>query len=179
MLNFKRWFQLLMVCLLTATWIVPTLAADSDHVDALLVNPNLKLHDVLEKTIARNPMQASIQSREKMVTAKSLIAHAILPSTPAMIVAHQNDALASGRNEREWLAEVELPVWLPNQRSNRLKVADAFQSNVAASRESIRLQVAGMLREALWDIAFNDNNLALATGKLELARNLQVDVEKR
>ena len=179
MLNFKRWLQLVMVCLSTATWVVPTLAADSDHVDALLVNPNLQLHDVLEKTIARNPMQASLQSREGMVTAKALIAHAILPSTPAMIVAHQNDALASGRNEREWLAEVELPVWLPNQRSNRLKVADAFQTNVAAGRESIRLQVAGMLREALWDIAFNDNNLALTSSKLELARSLQLDVEKR
>jgi outer membrane protein TolC len=179
MLNFKRWLQLVMVCLSTATWVVPTQAADSDHVDALLVNPNLPLHEVLEKTIARNPLQASMQSREGMVTAKSLIAHAILPSTPAMIVAHQNDALASGRNEREWLAEVELPIWLPNQRSNRLKVADAFQTNMAASRESIRLQVAGMLREALWDIAFNDNNFALATSKLELARNLQVDVDKR
>ncbi len=179
MLNFKRWLQLVMVCLSTVTWVVPTLAADSDHVDTLLVNPTLQLHDVLEKTIARNPMQASMQSREKMVTAKALIANAILPSTPAMIVAHQNDQLTTGRNEREWLAEVELPIWLPNQRSNRLKVADAFQSNVAASRESIRLQVAGMLREALWDIAFNNNNLALATSKLELARNLQVDVEKR
>ncbi len=179
MLNFKRWLQLIMVCLSTATWVVPTLAADSDHVDALLVNPTLQLHDVLEKTIARNPMQASMQSREKMVTAKALIANAILPSTPAMIVAHQNDQLTTGRNEREWLAEVELPIWLPNQRSNRLKVADAFQTNVAAGRESIRLQVAGMLREALWDIAFNDNNLALTSSKLELARSLQLDVEKR
>jgi len=107
MLNFKRWLQVLIVCLSIATWIVPALAADSDHVDALVVNPNLQLHDVLEKTIARNPMQASIQSREQMVTAKALIAHAILPSTPAMIVAHQNDGLTSGRNEREWLAEVD------------------------------------------------------------------------
>ena len=179
MLKFKRWLLLFMMALSTATWVFPALAADVEHVDVLLVNPNLQLHDVLEKTIARNPMQASMQSREIMVKAKSLIAHATLPSTPAMIVAHQNDALTSGRNEREWLAEVELPVWLPSQRSNRIKVADAFQSNLAASRESISLQVAGMLREALWDIAFNDNNLALATSKLGLARRLQMDVEKR
>jgi len=50
---------------------------------------------------------------------------------------------------------------------------------MTASRESLKLQVAGLLREALWDIAFNENNLALAANKLEVAKNLQRDVEKR
>jgi outer membrane protein TolC len=36
-----------------------------------------------------------------------------------------------------------------------------------------------MLREALWDIAFNENNNALTTSKLALANKLQLDVEKR
>lgn len=152
---------------------------EGDHIDELKVNPNLQFHDVLEKTIVRNPMQATLQSREYMVKAKSLIANAMLPSTPAVNVLHQNDTLGSGRGEREWQAELELPVWLPNQRNNRLKVADATQSNVAASRESLRLQVAGLLREAVWDIAFNENNNALATNKLGLASKLQHDVEKR
>ncbi len=152
---------------------------EADHIDELKVNPNLQFHEVLEKTIARNPMQAALHSRDYMVSAKRLIANATLPSTPAINVLHQNDALGSGRGEREWQAELELPMWLPNQRNNRLKVADATQSNVAASRESLNLQVAGMLREAVWDISFNENNNALTTSKLALANKLQLDVEKR
>ena len=175
----ERWIVIALLSLATPLVLAEPTQYEADHVDALRVNPDLQFHEVLEKTIARNPMQATLTSREFMVSAKSLIANAILPSTPSINVQHQNDTLGSRRGEREWQAEVELPVWLPNQRNNRLKVADATQSNVAASRESLRLQVAGLLRDAVWDIAFNDNNNALATNKLTLANTLQHDVEKR
>jgi outer membrane protein TolC len=151
----------------------------NDHIDELKVNANLQMHDVLEKTIARNPMQATLQSREYTVKAKNIVANAMLPSTPAVNVVHQNDVLGSGRGEREWQAELELPVWLPNQRNNRLKVADATQSNVTAGRESLKLNVAGLLRDALWDVALNENSHALAVNKFELANKLQQDIEKR
>ncbi|MDO9393846.1 MAG: hypothetical protein Q7T42_07740, partial [Methylotenera sp.] len=36
---------------------------DNNHLDELKVNSNLQLRDVLEKTIARNPMQSTLQSR--------------------------------------------------------------------------------------------------------------------
>ncbi len=171
---------------LVALLLLPLLASgevvmqlSSDHLDELKVNPALQLHDVLEKTVARNPMQASLQTRDFLVNAKNIVANAILPSSPALSVAHQNDVLGGGRGEREWQAELELPVWLPNQRSNRLKVADATQSNLIAGRESLRLQVAGQLRDALWDVAFNENNHVLTVNKFSLAGKLQHDVERR
>ncbi len=153
--------------------------ANDSHLDELKINSNLQLHDVLEKTIARNPLQATLQSRDSVVNAKNMVAKAFLPSSPAINVMHQNDVLGSGRGEREWQAELDLPVWLPNQRNNRLKVADAMQSNVNAGRESLKLQVAGLLRDAVWDVALNENNHALAINKYELASKLQQDVEKR
>ncbi|MDZ4141685.1 MAG: TolC family protein [Methylotenera sp.] len=152
---------------------------EGSHLDVLKVNPSLQLHEVLEKTVARSPMQATLQSREFGVDAKNIVAKSMLPSTPAVSVGHQNDALGSGRGEREWQADLEVPVWLPNQRNNRLKVADATQSSLTAGRESLKLQVAGQLRDAVWDIALNDSNFALALNKFELASKLQRDVEKR
>jgi outer membrane protein, heavy metal efflux system len=152
---------------------------DNDHIDVLKVNSNLVLHDVLEKTFARNPVQATLQSRESVVSAKNMQANAMLPSTPAVNVLHQNDVLASGRGEREWQAELELPVWLPNQKNNRLKVAEATQSNVTANRESLKLQVAGLVRDTLWDVSINESIYALAVNKYEVASKLQLDVEKR
>lgn len=150
-----------------------------DHFDELKVNPDLQLSEVLEKAYARTPMQATLQSRDVMVSAKNRVANAMLPAAPALGVIHQNDAIGSGRGERDWQAELELPVWQPKQRDNRLKVADAMQSTTAASRQSLKLQVAGQLREALWNIAANDNNLSLAINKLQVAKKLQSDVEKR
>ncbi|PKO47951.1 MAG: hypothetical protein CVU29_00800 [Betaproteobacteria bacterium HGW-Betaproteobacteria-22] len=150
-----------------------------EHWDALAVNPNLSVAEVLEKTYARNPKQALLNSRNSVVTSKQLMANAWLPTAPALGFAHQNDTLGSGRGEREWQAELELPVWLPNQRNNRHKVADDSRFNLNASQTSTRLQVAGQLRDALWDVAFNENNLALAQHMLSLANQLQSDVEKR
>ncbi len=152
---------------------------DVDHLDELKINPGLSLSEVLEKAYARAPMQASLQSRDVMVSARNRVANAMLPSTPALSVTHQNDAIGSGRGERDWQAELELPIWLPKQRDNRLKVAEATQLTTNAGRQSLKLQVAGQVREALWDIAFNDNNLSLAANKMQLANKLQADVEKR
>lgn len=180
MKTFNQSWLAVALLLSTATLVLAEpLQHDSDHLDELKVNPNLQLHDVLEKTFTRNPMQTTLQSRESVVAARNIVANAMLPSTPMVSIAHQNDALGSGRGEREWQAELELPVWLPNQRNNRLKVADASKSNISASRESLRLQVAGLLRDALWDIAFNDNNLVLTTNKLGVASKQQRDVERR
>lgn len=149
------------------------------HEDMLTVNPNLQLSDVLESAYARAPVQASLRSRDVMVSARNRIANAILPSTPAVSVTHQNDAVGSGRGERDWQAELELPVWMAKQRENRLKVAQANQSTLVVSRQSAKLQLAGDLREALWNIAYNENSLALASNKLEFSSKLKNDVEKR
>lgn len=150
-----------------------------DHFDELVVNPGLQLSEVLEKTYARTPMQASLQSRDVMVSARNRVANALLPSAPAVNLVHQNDAIGSGRGERDWQAELELPVWLPKQRDNRMKVAEAIQASTGAMRQSLKLQVAGQLRETVWNIAVNENNLSLALNKLQVAKKLQSDVDKR
>jgi len=150
-----------------------------DHFDELVVNPGLHLSEVLEKAYARAPMQASLQSRDVMVSARNRVANALLPSAPAVNLIHQNDAIGSGRGERDWQAELELPVWLPKQRDNRMKVAEAIQASTGATRQSLKLQVAGQLREAVWNIAVNENSLSLALNKLQVAKKLQSDVDKR
>ena len=149
------------------------------HLDTLSVNQSLSLSEVLEKTFLRNPMQSTLQSRDAWVTSKQTLAHAMLPSAPAMSVMHQNDALGGSRGEREWQAELELPVWMPTQRDKRLKVADMSGSTLTASRESLKLQVAGLLRDTLWTLALNESHLVLARNKLEVAHQLQQDVQKR
>ncbi len=155
-----------------------TLSLDN-HVDDLTINSTLTLQDVLDKTFTRNPNQAVLNARTATVNAKNIQASATLPQAPAVVVGHQNDSFASNRGEREWQADLELPVWLPNQRNKRYKVADATLVNANASRDSLKLTVAGMLREALWEVAYNDNNILLATNQLTIAQRLLQDIQKR
>lgn len=154
-------------------------ASELNHSDELKLNPKLQLREVLQQTLARNPKLFTLQSRNAWVNAKKTMAESLLPTSPAINVMHLNDGLASNRGEREWQAELELPLWMQNQRTMRTKVADASLAYATLIRENLKLQLAGELREILWLIVYNENNHALAINKLALAKNLQRDVERR
>lgn len=48
---------------------------------------------------------------------------------------------------------MELPLWPPGQRGARQFVAGRAVASVSASSAALQLTVAGLVREALWDIA--------------------------
>lgn len=166
-----RW---LWIFLLTASF--PAAGGEND---ALTTQPSLTLREVLEKTFERHPQRHVLQAMDGEVQARYLHARGMLPAAPAISVRHQNDTLGSGRGEREWEAELELPVWLPGQRTARQAVASGTQTDLAATRDALRLQVAGVLRDTVWDIGTNANNVDLANLRLATTKALQRDVERR
>ena len=157
-------------------WLLPLvfpMAAQSEEVDALAINPELSLPQVLQKTFERNPQRHVLQALDGEVQARYIHARGMLPLAPAIVVRHQNDTVGSGRGEREWEAELELPVWLPGQRAARENVAQEAQSDLAASREGLMLQMAGVLRDSVWDVGMNTGNVELAELRLRTAQALQ------
>ena len=156
-----------------------TAAAHAGDNDALTPNPSLTLREVLQRTFDRNPQRHVLQAMDGEVQARYLQARGTLPLAPALSVRHQNDTLGSGRGEREWEAELELPVWLPGQRAARQAVADESQLELAATRDALMLQVAGVLRDAVWDVGMNLNTVELARQRLASTQALQHDVERR
>lgn len=170
---------------LSITWITylllfgqAGLAAEVAHEDVLQINPALSLKAVLAITVKHQPQQAKIQSQQYQVKAKQALADGLLPSSPAITLYHQNDMVGSGRNERDLQATLGLPIWLPNQREARAKLAEAVANNVIASTSSLTLLTAGLLRDALWDIQLRTNELALVTEKKQSAMLLQEKVRK-
>lgn len=163
-------------------WIFPLMMplwGMAGEVDALTPNSTLTLHDVLQQAVERNPQRYVLQAMDGKVQARYIHARGMLPASPAISVRHLNDAVGSGRGEREWEAELELPVWLPGQRTARQAVASESQADLAASRDGLMLQVAGVLRDAVWDIGMNANNVELITQRLRMTESLQHDVERR
>lgn len=149
------------------------------HEDGLTVNSNLTLREVLQKTIARSPEQAMLSAQKYDVLAKQKMAEGVLPLAPSISLYHQNDALGSGRNERDWQAALELPIWLPKQKSTRGKVAALSADQLDANTENLQLQVAGALRDAVWTIALHKNEVALQQEKLNNAEKLETDSQKK
>jgi len=153
-------------------------AAEVEHEDVLQVNTALSLHDVLQVTIKNHPEQSLLQSQQYHVDAKKALAEGLLPSAPAISISHQNDKLGSGRNERDYQAALELPLWLSSQREARAKVAEFSALHVGARQSSLAIEVAGLLREAVWEIAFRKNEVALYEEKYQSAVDLAQKVHQ-
>lgn len=155
------------------------LIAEEAHEDTLIINSNLSLREVLEKTTARSPQQAILAAQQYEVMAKKKMADSTLPLSPSVSLLHQNDTLGSGRNERDWQAQLELPIWLPQQKNARAKVADFSASSLDVNTEQLQLQVAGVLRDAVWTIALNRNDVELHQQKLTISEKLEADIQKK
>lgn len=153
--------------------------ASGEELPGLQASANLTLANVVEKAFLRSPQQQVLQAGKMTVDARSAQATSVLPMAPAVSMRHQTDQLGSGRNLREWEAALEIPVWLPGQRSGRVAVARDAAGSLEARRSSHWLELAGQVREAVWDIEMNQNTLELATQRMKTAQALLLDVEKR
>lgn len=152
--------------------------AESDHEDVLTPNPHLTMRQVLQQVVKLQPEQALIHAQSFMVKAKQAMADSWLPQAPSVSLYHQNDTLGSGRNERDWQAELELPIWLPKQKATRGMIADQAQTTYTSQQASVEMLAAGLLRDALWDIALNRNEVSLFQEKMQTAQALEDDVAK-
>lgn len=151
----------------------------AQELERLATDASLTLGTVLQKTFERNPQQSLLRAGDVEVEARDRHALATLPAAPAVSMRHQNDAIGSGRNLREWEAGLEVPVWLPGQRAAREAVAREARSSLDAGRASLLLEAAGQLRDAFWDIAMNVNTVDLAAQRLTTAQALERDVQRR
>ncbi len=154
-------------------------AVELEHQDVLETNPALSLKETLELTFKRNPQQYQLEARDRDVLARQSSSSSLLPKPPALALSHQNDGLGSGRGEREWQADVEIPLWRIGQRSARKAVAENAQDDLQASRDSLLLEVAGQLREVVWELKMVESQLALSKLRHETALALQRDIERR
>ena len=161
-----------------AIFSAPANAVDG-HDDDLLINQTLSLRDLVEKTITKYPDSALLQAKQLEIDARSKHAKGMLPNAPAVGFRNQNDSVTSHRGEREWEAEFEMPVWLPGQRAAREAIANDAAAGLIDARETLRLQVAGMVRDALWDFSMMSHQATLAKSRYETALALLNDVEKR
>lgn len=151
----------------------------SDHEDTVAANPRLSLHEVLQQVVAIHPQQSLLAAHQQMVQARRTMANSWLPQAPSVGFSHQNDALMSKRDEREWQAQVQIPIWLPGQRQARSQVASLADDSLSQDRAGLQQLAADLLRNAVWDIAMRRNDVGLADARRNTMRSLSEDVQKR
>lgn len=154
-------------------------AEETVHEDMLSVDSHLTLKDVVEKALPHYPNSQLLAAKKLEIAARLTHAKSFLPNSPSLMLRHQNDKLLSSRGEMEWEAGIELPIWLSGQRQAREAIAAVSAQNLGNYAQSVRLQLAGLVRDALWDIQLTQGLADIAKAKFDSARQLERDVEMR
>ena len=155
------------------------LSQDSDHVDTVSTNSRMTLHEVLQQVVAIHPQQSLLAAHQQMVQARKVMANSWLPQAPSVGFSHQNDALLSNRDEREWQAQMQIPIWLPGQRQARSQVASLADDSLIQDRAGLQQLAANLLRNAVWEIAMRRNDVSLMENRRNTLRSIGEDVQKR
>lgn len=167
--------------LLLATCVALTLSytSNAEELIQLQRNHQLTLTEVVRLSILRSPKQAEIQAGKGLVNAKNIQANSFLPSAPAVSAGLQNDAVGSNHNLSQWEVGLDLPIWLPGQKTARTTLAQGAQTELDKTSANLSLDIAGQVRDAVWSLGMAINEAELQDARHKAAQDLLADVEKR
>lgn len=159
-------------CTLALALNLPALAGESGP-------PPASLAGVVEQAWRLHPQAAGLEARAAQARAAQELARGLTPEPASVSLGNLSDRQTRNLGRREWEVELAVPLWLPGQKDARAIEADSRAAEAATRRAAIRLEVAGEVREAWWSLTVARSARALALRRLETARALDRDVQKR
>ncbi len=174
-----------LTCLLIMFYLPPSVLAETEttvdhrHVLPLPVSADLNLHDVVEATYQRNPRLQVIEARLRHISSLERQSESLWVEDPAFSLGHYNDLIMDNDGLQEWEVGLEMPLWLPGQKAAQKRTIERQRRAIDSSVPALKLQLASIVREILWDIALRKNQLVVARQEWEVTRKLEQDVEKR
>lgn len=125
------------------------------------------------------PEARVLDARANEQKARGLSVDGLLAAPPAVAVSYRGDNFTGNAGQRDYEAELGLPLWLPGQRAANRSALDAEGLALTAERAALRLKLAGELREKNGALRRAAAELSLAETRLAEARALEADVGRR
>lgn len=139
----------------------------------------LGLSEAARAAYTRDPDFEALRQRRREAQALQREAASLTPAAPSLAGRYESDRLNADTGVREYEVFFNIPIWRPGQRSARGAWAEAFNRDVDTAQSALRLQVAGLLREAVWEAALRRNEAALTAHAWHSADTLARDIERR
>ena len=162
---------------------MPRLALTTALIAALLSAPSGAAAGTLAEAIAaavtradQGPRAEALRQQGHAVRAQ---ADSLVAQDPALRIKHLSDRLTDDTGYYEWEAMVDLPLWLPGQRSARRALADALGIQADALERYLRWELAGRVRETAWEAALAEGRTRVAEQALSDAKILERQVARR
>ena len=137
------------------------------------------LGDIIQTTLERRPEYRVSQSRQAVAEGFNQQSRSLLAGDTAVTLRHKNDSLGSDNGLSEWGAGLEMPLWLPGQKSSYRELAQSLDTEALAAHKLLAWQVAGEVRERAWALRLAESARDLAQEQLKAAQALEREVERR
>ncbi|MFO1417814.1 MAG: TolC family protein [Methylotetracoccus sp.] len=142
-------------------------------------DPKLKLATVVEATFDHYPRQALIMASEDEAKALQTRSTSWIAGFPMIYLQWIDDTILSGDGLLEIQTGYQIPVWMWGQKDAGQKVADEASRSVLAFSVAVKHEVAGLVRDALWNIKLAENRYELARQVYEVSTKLVATVARR
>ncbi len=151
------------------------------HFDLITVDPQLTLPEVIDLTLEKYPEGALLPALQQEAEALQRRGDSWLAGALSAVFYYRNSWANSAVNTGapEFQGAIEMPLWNWGQRAAGQQLArDATKAGELQARV-IKLQVAGLVRKALWDLQLVSNRHELAERVYSVAKKLAATVRRR
>ncbi len=154
-------------------------AQESHRHVPLTLDPTLDWPTLIDATLQAHPRSGELTARADEAAAWATRGRQWLAAAPSLYFTYLSDGRLDNRDQREYDGGIELPLWRSGERAAVQALARSAAAESDAARAALRLEVAGLLRGALWDIAAAANAHAAAKEAVDTAAEVLRGVERR
>ncbi len=149
------------------------------HFDPLVWDSGLTLKDTVQITLERYPQTAVVGAKQEQTDALRRRSDSLLAGAPNIYAIYGNDLPFDDSGYHYFETQLQLPLWKWGQRAAGQSLAEEADKDTKAYAGALQLQVAGLVRDALWDLRLKENLQDLADQALTLSDRLVETVERR
>lgn len=156
----------------------PTLTAGNAD-EHWVSDASLNLQRLVDLATEAYPKMAVAGAMEAEAGALQRRGDSWLPGYPALYAQYIDDSLSRNRGIKQIQTGIQLPLWMWGQKAAGQHLAEQASANAAEFQRALRYEVAGLVRELLWEIAMAESRLRLAKQVYDVSNRLTNTVRLR
>lgn len=146
---------------------------------AMPVETPVTVQDAFESALSIDPEVQSALKRIEAFKARRSAASALTAQPLSLEGSYRSDRNYNNQGLREIELGVSAPIWNWNERARTQSLRDTEIELVQLQLEQKKLELAGLVRQTLWNTLAANLDAEIAQARLKSAKELMVDVEKR
>jgi outer membrane protein TolC len=150
-----------------------------EHFDPLLYDDKLSLRQAVEATYEHYPQGAMIGALRDEAQALRRRGESFVAGYPMIYLQWIDDRAFNDRGTVEVQTGYQIPVWMWGQRAAGRAVAEEAERGAERFAAALKHEVAGLVRESLWNLALTENRRGLAQQVYQLSEQLHAAVKRR